>query len=70
LEEVREIRLSERKLYQKITDIFATSLDYDAQSNIAKDFFATVQNKLHFAIHGHTAAELISNRANANEKNM
>ena len=70
LEEIREIRLSERKLYQKITDIFATSLDYDAESYITKDFFATIQNKLHFAIHGHTAAELIASRANANERKM
>lgn len=70
LEEVREIRLSERKLYQKITDIFATSLDYDAHSNIAKEFFATVQNKLHFAIHGCTAAELITKRANATQEHM
>lgn len=70
MEEIREIRLSERKLYQKITDIFATSLDYDAESYITKDFFATIQNKLHFAIHGHTAAELIASRANANERKM
>lgn len=70
LEEIREIRLSERKLYQKITDIFATSLDYDVTNTIAKEFFATVQNKLHFAIHGHTAAELITKRANATQVNM
>ncbi len=70
LEEIREIRLSERKMYQKITDIFATSLDYDSVSNEAKEFFATVQNKLHFAIHGNTAAELIYDRSSAEKTHM
>ena len=70
LEEIREIRLSERKFYQKITDIYATSLDYDPSSQTTKDFFAKVQNKLHFAIHGQTAPELIKNRANAEKQNM
>ena len=70
LEKIREIRLSERKFYQKITDLYATSLDYDSNSKGTKRFFATVQNKLHWAIHGHTAAELIMKRANAEESNM
>jgi len=70
LEEIREIRLSERKFYQKITDIYATSLDYDSSSQTTKDFFAKVQNKLHFAIHGQTAPELIKNRASAEKQNM
>lgn len=59
LAEIREIRASERKFYQKITDIYATAMDYRADSEITRTFFATVQNKLHFAIHGQTAAELI-----------
>ncbi len=59
LEEIREIRLSERMFYQKVTDIYATSVDYNKDDEITKKFFAKVQNKLHFAIHGHTAAELI-----------
>jgi hypothetical protein len=59
LEEIREIRLSERRFYQKITDIYATSVDYNRDAPTTKAFFAKVQNKLHFAIHGHTAAELI-----------
>ena len=59
LERIREIRMSERKFYQKITDIYATSLDYDPQAPATVRFYATVQNKLHYAIHGHTAAELI-----------
>ncbi|EKD27134.1 MAG: hypothetical protein ACD_79C00860G0001 [uncultured bacterium] len=63
LEEIREIRLSERRFYQKITDIYATSMDYDSQSPITKEFFATVQNKLHYAIHRNTAAEIIVERA-------
>ncbi|MBE0498726.1 MAG: virulence RhuM family protein [Campylobacterales bacterium] len=63
LEEIREIRLSERMFYQKITDIYATSVDYNKDDATTKKFFAKVQNKLHFAIHGHTAAELIYNRA-------
>ncbi len=70
LEEIREIRLSERKFYQKITDIYATALDYDGASKTTKDFFATVQNKLHWAIHGHTAAEVIVERANAEKEHM
>lgn len=70
LEEVREIRASERLFYQKITDIYATSFDYDAQSPTTLDFFAHVQNKLHFAIHRHTAAELILNRADSNKEHM
>ena len=70
LEEIREIRLSERKFYQKITDIYATSMDYNKNAPMTQDFFAKVQNKLHFAIHGHTAAELIMKRANRSKKNM
>ena len=63
LQKVREIRLSERKFYQKITDIYATSLDYDPRATATKRFFAAVQNKLHYAIHGQTAAEAIVDRA-------
>ena len=70
LEEIREIRLSERKLYQKITDIYATSVDYNKNAPTTRAFFATVQNKLHFAIHGHTAAELIMDRANSGKDHM
>jgi len=70
LQRIREIRLSERKFYQKITDIYATSIDYDITAESTKRFFATVQNKLHWAIHGHTAAELIVDRADAEKKNM
>ena len=70
LEEIREIRLSERKFYQKITDIYATALDYDSEANTTKLFYATVQNKLHWAIHGHTAAELIYGRADHKKTNM
>jgi len=70
LEKVREIRASERKFYQKITDIYATSSDYDKTASSTRRFFATVQNKLHWAIHQHTAAELIVNRANSEKKNM
>lgn len=70
LEEVREIRASERLFYQKITDIYATSFDYDAKSQTTLDFFAHVQNKLHFAIHRHTAAELIMDRANSSKEHM
>lgn len=70
LERIREIRASERLFYQKITDIYATSVDYDLQSPITKEFYATVQNKLHWAIHNHTAAELIKLRASANKPNM
>lgn len=70
LERIRDIRASERRFYQKITDIYATSIDYDPSTPIAREFFATVQNKLHFAIHGHTASELIMKRADASKPNM
>jgi hypothetical protein len=70
LAEIREIRASERKFYQKITDIYASALDYNVDSPTTKDFFATVQNKLHFAIHGNTAAELIVNRADSEKEQM
>jgi hypothetical protein len=70
LDEIREIRLSERRFYQKITDIYATAMDYDNNSFITKDFFAKVQNKMHFATHQHTAAELIYERADANKEHM
>jgi len=70
LEEVREIRLSERRFYQKITDIYTTSVDYNKDAPTTRDFFAKVQNKLHFAIHGHTAAELITDRADASKDLM
>ncbi len=70
LQRIREIRLSERKFYQKITDIYATALDYDVTAQVTKRFFATVQNKLHWAIHGRTAAEVIYDRADADKKNM
>jgi hypothetical protein len=70
LQRIREIRLSERKFYQKVTDIYATSVDYDVTAQATKRFFATVQNKLHWAIHGQTAAELIVDRADAARKHM
>ncbi len=70
LEKVREIRLSERKFYQKITDIYATALDYDPSATATKRFFAAVQNKMHYAIHGNTAAEVIVDRADHQKKNM
>ncbi|MES9857956.1 MAG: virulence RhuM family protein [Sedimenticola sp.] len=70
LQRIREIRLSERKFYQKITDIYATALDYDVAAKVTKRFFATVQNKLHWAIHGQTAAEVIHTRADAEKTNM
>jgi len=70
LQRVREIRLSERKFYQKITDIYATAVDYDMTAQATKRFFATVQNKLHWAIHGQTAAEVIVARADAEKPNM
>ncbi len=70
LERIRDIRASERRFYQKITDIYATSMDYDPNSEITQNFFASVQNKMHWAIHGHTAAELITKRADANKPNM
>jgi hypothetical protein len=70
LQRIREIRLSERKFYQKITDIYATSIDYDVTAQATKRFFTTVQNKLHWAIHGQTAAEVIYQRADAGKANM
>jgi hypothetical protein len=70
LQRIREIRLSERKFYQKITDIYITAIDYDVNAQATKRFFATVQNKLHWAIHGKTAAEVIIDRANHNKENM
>ncbi len=70
LEEIREIRLSERRFYQKITDIYATAVDYNKNAPTTKTFFATVQNKLHYAIHQHTAAELIVERADSDKPNM
>jgi len=70
IERIREIRASERKFYQKITDIYATAIDYDRDSQSTKRFYATVQNKMHYAVHGHTAAELIVERANSEKKNM
>ena len=70
LQRIREIRLSERKFYQKITDIYATSLDYDVTAQATKRFFATVQNKLHWAIHGRTAAEVVFHRADAGKEHM
>ena len=70
LEEIREIRLSERRFYQKITDIYATSVDYNKNAPTTRDFFAKVQNKLHYAIHGHTASELVLKRADSNKPHM
>ena len=70
LERIREIRSSERKFYQKITDIYATAIDYDKDAAATKRFYATVQNKMHFAVHGHTAAELIVERADARKNHM
>ena len=70
LQRIREIRLSERRFYQKITDIYATSIDYDPKANLTKAFFAKVQNQLHWAIHGETAAEVIYHRANSEKENM
>jgi hypothetical protein len=70
LEEIREIRLSERRFYQKITDIYTTALDYNKEAPTTRDFFAKVQNKLHFAIHGRTAAELVRERADAEKPSM
>jgi hypothetical protein len=70
LQRIREIRLSERKFYQKITDLYTTAIDYDLSSESTKRFFATVQNKLHWAIHGQTAAEVIVERANHQKENM
>lgn len=70
LDEIREIRASERKFYQKITDIYATAYDYNAESPVTKEFFAAVQNKMHYAVHGHTAAEVIMDRADAEKEHM
>ncbi len=70
LERIREIRASERRFYQKVTDLYATSIDYDSKSPITQEFYASVQNKLHWAIHNHTAAELIAQRADATQPNM
>lgn len=70
LEEIREIRLSERRFYQKVTDIYATAMDYDKNSPVTREFFAKVQNKMHFAVHGQTAAEVIYDRADAERVHM
>ncbi|MFN8772389.1 MAG: RhuM family protein, partial [bacterium] len=70
LQRIREIRLSERKFYQKITDLYATAIDYDSEAQATQRFFATVQNKLHWAIHGQTAAEVIVSRADASKDHM
>lgn len=70
LERIREIRASERKFYQKVTDLYATAIDYDKNSASTKRFYATVQNKMHFAVHGHTAAELIIQRAGHQKEHM
>ena len=70
LEQIREIRLSKRRFYQKITDIYATARDYDRTAQTTKQFFAKVQNKMHYAVHGHTAAELIYERADAEKPHM
>lgn len=70
LERIREIRASERKFYQKVTDLYATAVDYDKTSTATKRFYATVQNKMHYAVHGHTAAELIVERADHQKEHM
>jgi hypothetical protein len=70
LQHIREIRMSERKFYQKVTDIYATAFDYDKDAKTTREFFMLVQNKLHYAVHRHTAAELIFKRASAEKKNM
>ena len=70
ISEIQEIRASERRFYQKITDIYATSVDYSLDSKITKDFFASVQNKMHYAVHRHTAAEIIVERADHQKENM
>lgn len=70
LQQIREIRLSERKFYQKVTDLYATAFDYDRDANTTRLFFRTVQNKMHYAVHRHTAAELIVERANAEKDHM
>jgi hypothetical protein len=69
-EKIRDIRSSERRFYQKITDIYATSIDYDKNADLTKEFFATVQNKMHYGIHGKTAAEIIASRVDAQKPNM
>lgn len=70
LERIRDIRASERNFYQKVTDIYATSIDYNKDEKITQEFFATVQNKMHYAVHGHTAAEVIASRANSKHPHM
>lgn len=70
LDEIQEIRSSERLFYQKITDIYATAYDYDVNSPVTHDFFSAVQNKMHFAVHGHTAAEIIKERADSEKEHM
>ncbi|MFR9547129.1 MAG: RhuM family protein, partial [Rikenellaceae bacterium] len=70
LSEIREIRLSERRFYQKLTDIYSTSIDYNRDAPTTRTFFKKVQNKMHYAIHGHTAAELITERAGADKEHM
>lgn len=70
LERIRDIRSSERNFYQKVTDIYTTSIDYKKNNKLTKEFFATVQNKMHYAVHGHTAAQLINMRADSREVNM
>lgn len=70
LQQIREIRLSERKFYQKVTDLYSTAFDYDKDSATTKKFFKTVQNKMHYAVHRHTAAELIKERADSQKENM
>ncbi|MCF6319395.1 MAG: virulence RhuM family protein [Proteobacteria bacterium] len=70
LEEIREIRLSERRFYQKVTDIYTTAMDYNKNAPTSKEFFAKVQNKLHYAVHGNTAAEIIKSRADSSHKTM
>lgn len=70
LEEIREIRLSERNFYQKLTDIYATAIDYNRDAPTTREFFKKVQNKMHYAVHGHTAAELIVDRADAEKEHM
>lgn len=70
ISEIQEIRASERRFYQKITDIYSTAADYSLDSQITKDFFATVQNKMHYAVHGNTAAEVIVARADHTKEHM
>ncbi len=70
LERIRDIRSSEKIFYQKIKDIYTTSIDYDTSADLSKDFYATIQNKLHWAVHQHTAAELIKNRVSAKKQNI